>query len=161
MTQFGTRKDGRHYPKNGSSIGMSNDVFRRLREQDARRSNTARAIDRKIKAPIDLEGSAWQAAPNRYDVRGIDDPVTLSKNEASNKRFIAKEIKNQLRMYGKKSKPELARKSRKEREELEQKAQQELVYMKKKQSTQGLSKSDMVRTAKAIALIKTLDSIPY
>ena len=53
---------------------MSRATFDKLRRQDARRSPTARAIDNKIKAPIDHEGTRWKNQPNRYDVRGIDYP---------------------------------------------------------------------------------------
>ena len=82
MTQFGKRKDGRHYPKKSvsdASKGMSRATFEKLREQDARRTPNARAIDNKIKAPIDHSGTRWKAQPNRYDVKGIDYPKSRNK----------------------------------------------------------------------------------
>ena len=72
----GKRKDGRFYPKSvgDSSKGISKKMFEELRAQDARRYATARAVDNKIKAPIDHEGTRWHKQPNRFDVRGIDNP---------------------------------------------------------------------------------------
>jgi hypothetical protein len=82
MAHWRTRKDGTRYrveetiPK-----GMSSETFAELQIQDAKRSTNARRIDNKIKAPIDLDGQHWKLAPNRYDVRGIDDPSTPKRKK--------------------------------------------------------------------------------
>jgi hypothetical protein len=84
MANIGKRKDGRYYPKGSvgdPAKGISKDMFDKLKRQDARRSPNARAIDISIKAPIDLDGRHWKLAPNRYDVRDIDDPATTKRKK--------------------------------------------------------------------------------
>jgi hypothetical protein len=76
MGHFRTLKDGRVIRLSGGykPMTMSKEMMELLKEQDAERSPAARAIDKKIKAPIDKAGIRWSAQPNRFDVKGIDYP---------------------------------------------------------------------------------------
>lgn len=86
------RKDGRRYPKSvgDPSKGISDSTFRKLKEMDAKRSRIAKAIDNKKKATIDYEGQHWKGSPNRYDVKGIDDPATTKKIKLPNGKLAFK-----------------------------------------------------------------------
>jgi hypothetical protein len=81
MAHWRTRKDGSHYRvKENMPNGVSRDTFDKLQNQDAKRTATARNIDKGIRAPLDLTGERWAKKPNHYDFPGIDDPKTTKPN---------------------------------------------------------------------------------
>jgi hypothetical protein len=48
--------------------------FDKLQNQDAKRSQMARAIDKGIRSPLDLTDESWAKKSKGYDCPGIDDP---------------------------------------------------------------------------------------
>lgn len=59
------------YSSRGGS-GYGNNLLRRARKVQSRRSTHAKAIDAKLKAPKARSVTQWLGAPNRYDLPTID-----------------------------------------------------------------------------------------
>ena len=155
MVQFGTRKDGRHYPKGSvgdPSHGISSDLFVKLRQQDARRSSVARSIDRGIKAPIDFEGKHWQQQPNRYDIRGIDDPASAKKHAAM-QRYVKRQVDQYIRKYKTSAKADWDKMTPRERKALIHTMEDRIKPLAQK-GFMNLTKADLDRIAKAGAILE-------
>jgi hypothetical protein len=158
MIAFGTRKDGRHYPKSvgDPSKGISKAEFERLQAQDAHRSRIAKAIDNKKRATIDYEGQHWRASPNRYDVKGIDDPATLRKKKET-ERFLANEVKNYINKHKAALKPQLDAMTMNERKDFERDLQGAVKRIGEK-GVSNLTKKDLKKLAASIAVFEIMDA---
>ena len=55
-----------------SGHGYGNNLLRRARKVQSRRSAHAKAIDQKLKAPKARSVTQWLSAPNRYDLPTVD-----------------------------------------------------------------------------------------
>jgi|GEM_PF-4413413 len=155
MVQFGTRKDGRHYPKGSvgnPSKGISVELFNKLRQQNARRLATARAIDNKIKAPIDFEGKHWQQQPNRYDIRGIDDPVS-AREYARMKEYVTTKAKAYVKKHSQKVKADWEKLTPKERKDFMADMEKAVKILSNK-GTMNLTKTELNKVAAALAFIE-------
>jgi len=66
--------------------------IRRAKRIHARRSDTARYVDERLKAPTASSFEQWENQPNRYDLPNVDTPKRKLRNKSTFFLFFGQSI---------------------------------------------------------------------